>query len=74
MIQARVEKKDPDAINFLGQKYFYGELGLQKDMRKAVELWTEAAELGSIEALFNLGDAYYHGDGVQEDKAKAVEF
>ena len=26
-------------------------------MRKAVKLWTEAAELGSIEALFNLGDA-----------------
>ena len=43
-------------------------------MRKAVELSTEAAELGSIEALYNLGIAYYHGDGVQEDKAKAVEF
>ena len=49
MIQARVEKKDPEAIRLLGQKYALGRLGFQKDMRKAVELWTEAAELGSTE-------------------------
>ena len=74
MIQARVEKKDPKAINYLGHKYFYGELGLQKDARKAFELWTEAAELGSIEALFNLGVAYYYGDGVEQDKGKGAQF
>ena len=73
MIQARVEKKDPAANYFLGKKYSFGQLGLQKDMRKAVELYTEAAGLGSIEALFSLGCAYYHGNGLQEDKAKAVE-
>ena len=74
MVQARVAKKDPAAINTLGQKYHYGSLGLQKDMRRAVELWTEAAELGSIEALYNLGNAYFHGDGVEQDEAKAAEF
>ncbi|EJK76507.1 hypothetical protein THAOC_01728 [Thalassiosira oceanica] len=47
--------------------------GLQKDMQKAVELWTEAAELGSIKALFDLGNAYFNGVGVQEDKGKAYE-
>ncbi|EJK76545.1 hypothetical protein THAOC_01686, partial [Thalassiosira oceanica] len=35
---------------------------------------TEAAELGSIQALFDLGDAYNHGEGVQQDVATAVEF
>ncbi|EJK77571.1 hypothetical protein THAOC_00589, partial [Thalassiosira oceanica] len=50
MIQARVAKKDPTAILSLGQKYFLGDLGLQKDMQKSMELWTEAAELGSLEA------------------------
>ncbi|EJK61959.1 hypothetical protein THAOC_17459 [Thalassiosira oceanica] len=73
MLQARVKKKDPEAINFLGEKYCHGGLGLQKDMQMAVELWTEAAELGSIEALYNLGVAYYNGDGVQQDRAIAVE-
>ena len=52
------------------EKYFYGELGLQKDMRKAVELWTEAAELGSIEALYNLGVAYYHGKGFKRTRQR----
>ena len=74
MVRARVEKKDPDAIIFLGAKYFHGELGLRKDVRRAVELYTEAAELGSIDALLYLGDRYRLGEGVQENKAKAAEY
>ena len=75
MIMARVKKKDPEAIHLLGNQYHYGLLGLQKDMEKAVELFTEAAELGSVDAtLYNLGVAYRRGDGVQEDKAKGAEF
>ena len=74
MIQARVGKKDPEAIFFLGGLYAQGGLGLQKDARQAVELWTEAAELGSVDALFNLGIVYYQGMGVQEDKAKGAEY
>ena len=74
LVHARVEKKDPDAIHFLGERYFFGGLGLQKDMRKAVKLWEEAAELGSVDALFNLGVSYGTGDGVQKDEAKASEY
>ena len=74
MIQARVKKKDPAAIHYLGQHYYYGESGLQKDSRKAFELCTEAAELGYLEAIFDLGVAYERGEGVGRDKAKAVEF
>ena len=74
MIQARVEKKDPVAIKHLGHQYYFGDLGLQKDMRKAFELWTEAADLGSIDALYSLGTAYNRGDGVEQNKAKAAEF
>ena len=75
MVQARVAKKDPDAIHYLGQQYcHHGGLGLKQDKRKAIELWTEAAELGSIDALYNLGLAYDHENGIQQDKAKAAEF
>ena len=73
MVQARVAKKDPTAIHDLGLKYYHGSLGLQKDMRRAAVLWKEAAELGSIEALYNLGHAYRHGEGVEKDTTKAVE-
>ncbi|EJK76944.1 hypothetical protein THAOC_01264 [Thalassiosira oceanica] len=74
MIQTRVAKKDPTAIHTLGKYYHQGRLGLQKDMRRAVKLWEEAAELGSIDALYNLGNAYDQGDGVQLDKEKAAQF
>ena len=37
-------------------------------------VWTEAAELGSIDALYNLGFAYYFVDGVQKDKKKVIGF
>ena len=73
MIQARVEKKDPVAINFLGIQYENGHLGLQKDWRKAVELYAEAAELDSIDALYSIGVAYSDGEGIEENKAKATE-
>ena len=74
MILARVEKKDPNALHYLGLVYCDGKLGIQKDMQKAVELYTEAAELGSIVALYTLGITYENGNGIPEDKAKGAEF
>ena len=32
MVQARVAKKDPEAIHMLGEEYYQGGLGLRKDM------------------------------------------
>ncbi|EJK53661.1 hypothetical protein THAOC_26854, partial [Thalassiosira oceanica] len=73
-IRARVDKNDPTAICLLGQKYYHGNLGLQKDVRRAAELWTEAAELGSNQAFFELGLAYQRGEGVEQNEKKAVHF
>ena len=72
MVQKRVEKKDAEAINFLARKYFHGKLGLAKDLSRAIELWTEAAELGSPDAHFYLGGSYYYGSGVEENKPRGV--
>ncbi|EJK57305.1 hypothetical protein THAOC_22668 [Thalassiosira oceanica] len=66
-------ERDADAIHNLGLKYCYGNLGLTKDVPRAVELWTDAAELGSVEAHYDLGIAYYIGDGVEEDKPRAIQ-
>ena len=74
-IQARVDKKDPEAIKLLGDQYLHGGvLGLEKDMSRAVELWTEAAKLGSAGAYYHLGLCYKHGDGIAQDIAKGVSF
>ncbi|EJK63023.1 hypothetical protein THAOC_16341 [Thalassiosira oceanica] len=70
MIHKRVGKGDAEAMQFLGDQYYYGMLGLAKDVPRAIELWTRAAELGSVEAHHNLGATYYNGDGVEDDKPK----
>ena len=72
MVQKRVNKGDAEAIKVLGEQYFYGELGLTKDVPRAIELWTEAAELGSLDAHFHLGVVYYNGNDVQEDKPRGI--
>ncbi|EJK45525.1 hypothetical protein THAOC_35859 [Thalassiosira oceanica] len=68
MIQKRVSKGDAEAINHLAGQYFKGYLGLTKDIPRAIELWIEAAELGSVEAHYNLGFIY----SVEEDKPRGI--
>jgi len=72
MIQKRVNKGDAEATNYLGTQYFHGILGLVKDVPRAIELWTEAAELGSLDAHFLVGHAYYRGKVVEEDKPRGI--
>ena len=45
---------------------------MEKNESRAIELWSEAADLGSTEALHNMGDIYYHGKGVKRDKSKGL--
>ncbi|EJK44471.1 hypothetical protein THAOC_36980, partial [Thalassiosira oceanica] len=72
MIQKRVDKGDAEAIYMLGNKYYHGELGLAKNVPRAIELWTEAAELGSVNAYFQLGVLYYNGNDIEEDKPRGI--
>ena len=74
LIQKRVDAKDPVAINFLGDKYFHGRYGLEKNVPRGIELLTEAAELGCIDAFFSLGIKCFNGEGVPQDKAKSARY
>ena len=71
MIQKRVGKGDAEAIAYLGVIYYQGFLGLAKDVPRAIELYTEAAELGSVGALLILGIVYY-GEGVNKDEPRGI--
>ena len=73
MIQKRVDKTDAEAINYLGNICYQGYLGLTKDVPRAIELWTQAAELGSLDAHYNVGLAYYKGECAEEDKPKGIQ-
>ena len=73
MIQQRVDKGDAEAMYYLAGQYYFGHLGLAKDVPRAIELWTEAAELGSMDAIYQLGIAYYNGNGVEEDRPRGIQ-
>jgi TPR repeat protein len=47
--------------------------GKEKDDKKAVEWYTNAAGQGDGDAQFRLGMCYFNGDGVAKDEKKAVE-
>ena len=72
MIQSRAVKGDAEAIYHLASQYYFGSLGLTRDVPRAIELWTQAAALGSIDAHCDLAARYYNGDGVADDKTRGI--
>ena len=60
------------AQTYLGLCYFTGD-GTAKDEAKAVAIWTNAAEHGSVESLRYLGIANATGRGIAKDKQKAYQ-
>jgi tetratricopeptide (TPR) repeat protein len=67
-LMKRVEANDAGAIIVLGNDFYHGHLGLQQDRAKAMELWKQAAKLGSSQAHFQLGSIY--NEGGDSKKAK----
>jgi len=70
-LKKRVKLKDAEAFFSLGCFYYHGQRGLSQDRNKGLELWNQAAELGSISAHYNISTAYFSGDGVEQDEKKA---
>jgi len=61
-LMKRVEVTDAGSMMVLGSYHSHGQLGLQQDREKAMELWKQAAELGSSLAQYHLG-IYYDAGG-----------
>jgi TPR repeat protein len=45
-------------MGMLGSYYNHGQLGLQQDHNKAIELWTQSADLGCSKEHINLSHEY----------------
>ncbi len=63
-LQKLAESGDPAAQNELGIRYRVGTTDVDKDPAKAIPWFLKAAKQGYAKAYFNLGAAYYNGDGV----------
>jgi len=61
-INKPMDVNDGEAFNVLGTVYSNGWYGIEKDRKKAVDLWTRGAELGSIKSHCTLADVYFKED------------
>ena len=63
----RVTANDPAALRFIGTERYH-----EGDHDSAIEYWTKAAELGDLEAHYQLSVVYRDGEGVEKDKEKEI--
>ena len=61
----------PNAANELGLIYLSGLLGQKKDEKKALAMFTRAADLGSLDGIRNIAIMHKDGMGMKADPAKA---
>ena len=64
----RVEAKDAGAMYALGNDYYNGQLGLQQNKERAMELRKQAVKLGCSWAHFQLGNQYHAGGDSKKEK------
>ena len=76
LFQESCAKKSPGACNNAGLMYQKGVKGstIEKDLPKAIELFTKACDYGHRNGCFNLSAIYLTGkDGIPKDMKKAFE-
>ena len=62
-----VEEKSSFALTYVGDDYYYGRNGREKDMAKAYDLWKIAAEQGNPTTMYYMAFGYRFGEcGVKD--------
>jgi serine/threonine protein kinase/TPR repeat protein len=73
LLTAASALNNPRAMNLLGDLYRKGVQGLiEPNFDESVRLFSQAKELGFLDAQGNLGVLYIYGQGVPKDEQKAV--
>ena len=72
-LRRHAENDIPEALKDLADVYRRGGLGLKVSLKKCAKLYKRAVELGSVEAMNNLGGMYEVGEGVKLDRKKAMQ-
>lgn len=66
-------KQDYDLAQALMAFLYEKGVVVQQDLKKAIQLYQQAAAKGNVSALLNLGVAYFQGNGVPMNYSKAIE-
>ena len=71
-VKKRMKVNDSEAFCTLGWWHYRGQMGLTKDINKALEFWKQAAKLGSLSSNHSMGVSFHKGQGVERDMKKAI--
>ena len=72
-LEAKAEKGDAQAQSKLGGLYHIGYESIEKNPKKAFDLWQQAADQGDATAQNNLAFCYIDGIAVAKNPKKAFE-
>lgn len=72
-LQAKAEAGDINAAFELALRFDYGK-GVPEDNRRAMELYTRAADLGFVSSMVNLAIMYRNGEGAPVDLREAFKW
>ena len=73
-IRAQAEKGDAQSQSELGNTFYLGSLGVEKDAVEAAKWFCKAAKQNHADAQYNLGVCYDKGQGVVKDYVEAYKW
>ena len=73
-LEIAAKRGHPGANYEIARCYEEGNREVKKNIKKAVELYKKAVDLGSADAAFRLGELYRDGTLVKADKQKALSW
>jgi TPR repeat protein len=73
-ILTKARAGEAESLFFLGNYYFDGKYGFPGNFAKGIACWQLAAAQGHVSAIWNLGNAYYNGNGVKRSVRKAFHY
>lgn len=65
---------DVEAMNNLGDFYYYGDEAGGRDYLQAITYYEQAAELGNAKAMYSMGYMYENGEGVSQNYQMAITY
>ena len=70
---AEADKGNAEGIRELANLHFSG-IGVQKDKKKALELWNQSANQGDVEAMLRIGEEYHSGENLPVNQREAFKW
>ena len=74
ILEQKAQKGDAMAMKHLGDAYYQGATGKEKNTSAALPYWKKAVDNGEYSVAFKVGTAYFNGLGCKKDEITALRY